>query len=398
MIAPNKSNCTGCAACYSICPVQCISMKHNDEGFLFPNVDEKKCIGCNKCKKSCPAIVQGDARKPLNVYAVKNPDEEIRFQSSSGGIFTLLAENTIKEGGIVFGARFNEKWEVIHDYSETAEGLAAFRGSKYVQSATGNIYKQVKDFLENGRKVLFSGVPCQIAGLKAFLKKDFDTLLTIDLICHGVANPYVWKKYLDEFLSNNKTKLSQVVGVKFRDKRCGWRQYSFSIFTVSGAKKNIFTESKVKNIYRNGFVQNIFLRMSCYNCPTRSLRSGSDITIGDFWGIENILPDFADDKGVNLVLVNTEKGKLFYNTLEKIDRELTYADAIQSSCWIEESAPLEKKRTIFFDKWRHEPIIPLIAKLAAVPLRLRIKNKISVLLHKVRLLAVIKYFIERESA
>ena len=191
-----KHICTGCAACYSVCPVQCISMKEDAEGFLFPIIDEEKCTKCSLCEKTCLSIMQGKERKPLNVYAAKNPNEEIRKESSSGGIFTLLAEHVINKGGVVFGARFNEDWEVIHDYTETVKGLAAFRGSKYVQSRIGDMYKTAKDFLEKDRNVLFSGTPCQIAGLKAFLRKDYDNLLTVDLVCHGVPSPLVWKRYL----------------------------------------------------------------------------------------------------------------------------------------------------------------------------------------------------------
>jgi len=193
--------CTGCGACYSICPVHCISMQEDPEGFLYPVIEKEKCTSCKKCENVCPAIVQGNERKPLSVYAAKNLNEEIRRQSSSGGIFTLIAESIIQKGGVVFGARFNGNWEVVHDYTETEEGLAAFRGSKYVQSRIGDTYLKAKDFLLAGRKVLFSGTPCQIAGLKAFLQKDYDNLLTVDLICHGVPSPLVWKRYLDEVIT-----------------------------------------------------------------------------------------------------------------------------------------------------------------------------------------------------
>ena len=203
MITPNKSDCVGCFACCSICPVDCIAMQDDKEGFLYPFYhDKKQCINCGCCKKVCPVITQRNDSKPLGVYAAKNPDEKIRLQSSSGGIFTLLAEHIINEGGVVFGARFNENWEIIHSYAETIEGVATFRGSKYVQSKIGESYKQAKFFLTmgGGRKVLFSGTPCQIAGLKAFLQKDYSNLLTVDFVCHGVPSPLVWKKYLDELL------------------------------------------------------------------------------------------------------------------------------------------------------------------------------------------------------
>ena len=192
-----KNNCCGCSACVQICPKQCISMAADNEGFLYPQVNSAICIDCGLCEKVCPVINQSAPREPLVVYAAKNNNEDIRLKSSSGGIFTLLAEKVIEEGGVVFGAKFDADWNVVHDYTETIEGLAAFRGSKYVQSIIGDNFKTAKQFLNNGRKVLFSGTPCQIAGLKKYLRKEYDNLLTVDVVCHGVPSPMVWRDYLD---------------------------------------------------------------------------------------------------------------------------------------------------------------------------------------------------------
>ncbi len=192
-----KYNCCGCSACVQICPKQCISLSADNEGFLYPQVDTAVCINCGLCEKVCPVINQNEPRMPLEVYAAKNTDEEIRLKSSSGGIFTLLAEHIISEGGVVFGARFNENWEVVHDYTETVEGLESFRGSKYVQSIIGENFKKAKFFLDEGRNVLFSGTPCQVAGLKKFLRKEYENLLTVEVVCHGVPSPMVWHDYLD---------------------------------------------------------------------------------------------------------------------------------------------------------------------------------------------------------
>ena len=174
-----KNNCCGCGACVQICPKQCISMAADNEGFLYPQVNSAICIDCGLCEKVCPVINQSAPREPLVVYAAKNNNEDIRLKSSSGGIFTLLAEKVIEEGGVVFGAKFDADWNVIHDYTETIEGLAAFRGSKYVQSIIDDNFKTAKQFLNNGRKVLFSGTPCQIAGLKKYLRKEYDNLLVV---------------------------------------------------------------------------------------------------------------------------------------------------------------------------------------------------------------------------
>jgi coenzyme F420-reducing hydrogenase beta subunit len=175
-------------------------MQLDSEGFLYPFVDDLKCIHCECCKNICPVINQKNGSSPIQVYAAKNRNEIIREASSSGGIFTLFAEKVINDGGVVFGARFNERWEVIHDYTESIEGLAAFRGSKYVQSIIGNSYRTARTFLLEGRNVLFTGTPCQISGLREYLKKDFGNLITIDLVCHGVPSPELWRRYLEELI------------------------------------------------------------------------------------------------------------------------------------------------------------------------------------------------------
>lgn len=193
-----KKECCGCNACAQRCPKSCITMREDSEGFLYPEVDKEICIDCGICEKVCPVMYQGNKRKPLAVYAVKHKNNEIRLSSSSGGVFTALAESVIDEGGVVFGAKFDDNWCVVHSYSETKEGLAAFRGSKYLQSRIGDSFKKVECFLKANRKVLFSGTPCQIAGLKRFLRKEYDNLLTVDFVCHGVPSPGVWREYLNE--------------------------------------------------------------------------------------------------------------------------------------------------------------------------------------------------------
>jgi len=358
----NKLNCIGCTACYSICPQQCISMREDSEGFLYPFIDKQNCTKCIKCEKVCPVFMQGVARKPLKIYAVKNPDDEVRCASSSGGVFSLIAEHMIKNGGIVFGARFNDNWEVIHDYTETIEGLAAFRGSKYVQSIIGDTYKTVEEFLRRGRKILYTGTPCQIAGLKAFLGESYNNLLTVDFVCHGVPSPLVWKKYLDEVIKTMN--IQYISSINFRNKNYGWRHFNLAI-TYSDKTQNdvLFIENLNVNSFFKGFLYNLYLRPSCYNCPVKLLKSGSEITIADYWGIWKILPDFDDNKGVSLVLVNTEKGEKLYSLLDKNERETTYAEALRENSMIEKSVLPHRNRALFFEKYHNEPIIPLINKI-----------------------------------
>ena len=179
-------------------------MREDREGFLYPEADAERCCNCGLCDEVCPVINRRATKQPLSVYAAKNRNDDIRRQSSSGGIFTLLAEKTLNENGVVFGARFDENWEVVHDYVETKEGLALFRGSKYVQSSIGDSFLQARQFLQRGRKVLFSGTPCQISGLKLFLGKEYDNLLTVDFVCHGVPSPLVWRMYLRQLIDNHQ--------------------------------------------------------------------------------------------------------------------------------------------------------------------------------------------------
>lgn len=346
----DKSCCCGCTACVAVCPKRCIRMVEDSEGCLYPQVDLSLCIDCGLCKTVCPVLQPGVRREPSTVYAAKNADGQIRLHSSSGGIFTLLAEYVIKEGGVVFGARFNKDWEVVHDYAESREGLAAFRGSKYVQSRMGDCFRQAKQFLQEGRKVLFSGTPCQIAGLKNSLRKDYDNLLTVDVICHGVPVPLVWRKYLAEIVARQgdgknsvllhpKSPAQKSIGdvisrIDFRDKELGWKKYSFALTlskaTAAGEKNtvllsHIFSE----DAFMKAFLSNISLRPSCYACPAKSGKSGSDITLGDFWGVERVLPEFDDDKGVSVVLGFTEKGKQLLEAVLPYERlSVDYATAI----------------------------------------------------------------------
>lgn len=297
----DKSKCCGCTACVLRCPKQCITMQADKEGFLYPKVDKEKCIDCGLCEKVCPIINHGEKRTPLAVYAAKNTNEKIRMNSSSGGVFTLLAESVISQGGVIFGACFNEEWEVVHSHTETIEGLATFRGSKYVQSFIGDSYKKAEMFLKGGRKVLFSGTPCQISGLKHYLRKEYENLLTVECVCHGVPSPKVWKEYLNEVKTTNSS--SCVKNVCFRDKSTGWKGYGV-VVECSGGQGEIKQHSipYYKNPFMRVFLGDFILRPSCYSCVAKAGSSGADIALADFWGIENVLPEFDDDKGCSLLI------------------------------------------------------------------------------------------------
>ncbi len=343
-----KEQCCGCSACLHICPKRSISFREDKEGFLYPQVDTATCIDCGLCEKVCPVLNQGEERMPLKVYAAKHTDDEIRMKSSSGGIFTLLADQIIDQGGVVFGARFNENWEVVHDYTETKEGLAPFRGSKYVQSNIGNSYKLVEEFLKTGREVMFTGTPCQVAGLKKFLRKDYENLLTVDFVCHGVPSPKVWRKYLEEEVARQDDS-SVVTGVNFRDKSTGWKRFSFALnlskAVVEGEQNTVLSSVFSENEYMRVFLSNLNLRPSCYKCAVKCGRSGADITIGDFWGIDNIDPNFSSDKGISLVLLN--KPLAFPMAEQCAFISQTYNDAIKYNPAIVNPSHIHPLRRIF---------------------------------------------------
>lgn len=347
-------NCCGCSACAQRCPKQCITMEEDPEGFLYPRIDLSKCIDCKLCEKVCPIINPNEDKQPLEIYATINPDEETRKQSSSGGVFSLFATRIIQENGVVFGARFDENGEVKHDYTETLEGLAVFRGSKYVQSRIGNTYQKAESFLKSGKKVLFSGTPCQIAGLKRFLRKDYDNLITVDFICHGVPSPKIWRHYLK--VTCNKLAGGEdyeIKAINFRNKDRGWRKYNFSLSLNIKSETNRneikkFCEPASNNVYMKGFLNDLYLRPSCHYCAVKSGKSGSDITIADHWGVKKLNPSLNDDKGVSLAFYNTPKGSLYKLPS---DTPLSYQEAIKYNQAAVKSYKAHRKRNLFFQKF-----------------------------------------------
>ena len=366
----DKKDCCGCWACVQRCPKHCITMKEDSEGFLYPEVDPALCINCGLCEKVCPVMNRGEERRPQETLAAINPDEEVRLASSSGGIFTLLATQVLAEGGVVFGARFNDRWEVVHGETEDVGGLAAFRGSKYVQSRIGDSFAKAEYYLKAGRKVLFSGTPCQIAGLRHFLRKEYDGLLTVDFICHGVPSPGVFRQYLKEVtarqrggkntvsshpLSSIPESDAPIAGIRFRDKVKGWKKFSFSLTLSategSGTKNSVFlSEVFTKNLYLKGFLADLYLRPSCYSCPAKSLSSGSDVTIADFWGVSSVLPDWDDDRGTSVVLVNTENGRVAVKSCGARICPVDFDTICRLNPAVNKSAPCPARRIRFFAK------------------------------------------------
>lgn len=307
----NKEDCCGCAACEQSCPKHCISLIEDAEVFWYPQIDVTTCIECGLCKKVCPMLNNKDKKLPIKALVAYNESEEIRLASSSGGIFTLCAKKVINAGGVVFGTVFDKHFGVRHDYVETIKELSLFQGSKYVQSRIEDNYYKVKQFLNEKRLVLFSGTPCQIKGLKNYLQKDYSNLFTIDFICHGVPSPTVWQYYLkqtSETLINHFAN-STIKSINFRDKSNGWRNYHFTIsFKLLNNEIINLSSPFYKNTYMNLFLNDIILRPSCYACKFKGGRSNSDLTIADCWGIKQLTSEMDDDKGISLVMINTNTG------------------------------------------------------------------------------------------
>lgn len=350
----DKHSCCGCSACAQRCPKQSITMQEDEEGFLYPHVDDSTCIDCCLCEKVCPCLNHSDPHEPIVSYAAKNTDKDVRDTSSSGGIFTPIAECIIAGGGVVYGARFNDQWEVQHAKAETKEELSAFRRSKYVQSYIGSTYKEIEKLLKEGRDVLFSGTPCQVAGLRNFLRKEYDNLITLDIICHGVPSPKIWREYVGQLPTEG------VRDILFKDKSTGWRGYSFTLKDSKG--NTLFTERASKNKYLTAFGRNLTLRPSCFNCPAKAGRSLSDITLADFWGVEKIHPKMDDNKGTSIVLCNTDKGKMLIESLQlnKIQTDYhTYSTIPFNSCSVRSThEPVDRK--IFWQEYATNGIKALL--------------------------------------
>lgn len=331
----DKTKCCGCNACAQICPKHCITMHEDKEGFLYPMVDKSVCIDCGLCNKVCPIINPYEPKQPLEVLAARNKNDEQRLQSSSGGLFILLAKHIIGQNGIVFGARFDKNWEVEHGYAETLDELPPLMRSKYVQSRIGNAYKEAEKFLKQGRRVMFVGTSCQITGLKKYLRKEYDNLLAVDFICHGVPSPGIWRQYLQEIRSkqNEATKkniisypslksVPVITGINFRGKQhegYTWKKFGFVVNAKISSNDNqntvILSENFSKNLFMKGFLSNLYLRPSCYHCVAKNGACESDLTIADFWGIQNYHPEFDDDQGTNIVFVHSPKGEMFLEAL-----------------------------------------------------------------------------------
>ena len=304
-------DCVGCGACANACPKNCLIMVADKDGFLHPEIQKDICVNCGTCEKACPIVDKNSKdEEPVPVYAVYSKDDNVRISSSSGGLFYTIAKHIIENGGIVYGAAFDENLYLSHKGVYSAEDLYLLQGSKYIQSDTRLCFREVKKHLAANRPVLFCGTPCQVEGLLCYLKKPYENLYTIDFICHGIPSPKVWEEYIKY---QEKVFSAKACAVSFRDKSTGWNSYSYRINFSNNRK---YLKANCSDIYSKAFVQNISLRKSCYQCKFKSVNRNSDITMGDLWGIKNILPDMTDDKGVSVVFIQSEKGQYLFEQIK----------------------------------------------------------------------------------
>lgn len=305
----NPLNCVACTSCVNTCPSNAIELRPDSEGFLYPIINKEKCLSCGLCAKSCPMDKVNNNFTPL-AYAAKSNDKEILKQSSSGGIFYYLAEEVIKNNGTVFGAALTDENFVKHIGVDNIENIIKLIGSKYVQSDLNETFSIIKEKLNNNQKVLFVGTPCQVAGLNFFLKNKTKNLITVDLICHGVPSPKVFKKYIEHIEKCFKKKINHI---SFRNKKINWSRFSF---VAEFTDKTEFSEEFTHNTYMKGFINNLFLRPSCYHCHFKNGNYFSDITLGDFWGIKKINPELHSDLGVSLCCINSKRGADIFDAIK----------------------------------------------------------------------------------
>lgn len=400
----DKSLCCGCSACVQRCPKQCISLMPDEKGFLYPNVDPADCIDCGLCEKTCPVLKGQEPLAPASVYAAKACSDDVRLKSSSGGIFSLIADYVLSQGGVVFGAAFDSNWTVHHISISDKKDLHLLMGSKYVQSEIGNTYNEAESLLKAGKNVLFSGTPCQIAGLKQYLRKEYENLLTVDIVCHGVPSSLVWDEYKKTIpakrvdgknsVSISLNEIPAITGISFRDKRNGWQKFGFAAqMSASKADKNTVLqhyEPKDINPYLVGFLSNVFLRPSCYKCRFKQGRSHADITLADFWGAKNEHPGIYDDKGISCVITYNERVNNIINSLSLIKESSTIQKFIgQNPAYMKPHAT-PANRDKFWIEFHRNGVLKAIEKYAKQSTKEHIRSLFIVFIGKLGLIGLLK--------
>lgn len=312
---PNYQKCTGCGACAVVCPRDCIEMPPDREGFRYPVVDQVKCVNCHACEQVCPVLDAPQCGQMVRGIGARNNDNAVRRQSSSGGVFTALALWVLGKGGVVCAAAYDERFAVTHRICRKEEDLAELRGAKYAQSRTEHCFPELQKSLKQGVQVLFVGTPCQVAALRNFLKKEYENLLLVDMICHGVPSPKVWEAYLRKRQSIDAPE-SRLSAVNLRSKKTGWSKYGYCV-EMRYDDGTVYQVPQGQDLFMQGFVKNLYLRHSCGDCAFKGLQRCSDVTLGDFWGIWDLAPEMDDDQGTSLVLLHSHRGVLAWESVQQ---------------------------------------------------------------------------------
>lgn len=356
----DKKECSGCAVCASVCKNGCIDFITDKEGFVYPQIESYRCVDCGLCNRVCPMLNIPKENNIAMVIAAKNNNKVQRASSSSGGVFYLLSKLLLEDGGFVVGCRFDNQQVAMHDIATTMEAITPFMSSKYVQSDTNSVYEKVKRLLNKEKKVLFSGTPCQVAALKNFLVRPYPNLITLDILCHGVPSPVVFKEYLTAL---EKRYGSKVVSVNFRSKEKSWKRLYINILFKN--KKRHFLYAGYDS-YMQLFLSDRLQRPSCFHCPYNTLNRPGDISLGDFWGIGKTQYKFDDDKGVSLVLINSETGKKFWSRIadNTVFLESDVDTAVAGNKVLVQHLPSSKKRDEFYAEYVTNGFEAAIAKFA----------------------------------
>jgi acetyltransferase-like isoleucine patch superfamily enzyme/coenzyme F420-reducing hydrogenase beta subunit len=346
----DKRNCTGCCACLNVCPKRCISMERDNEGFWYPKVDEAICNNCGLCERVCPLIAGNPSSierlKVPQAFAVRNTNTDIRLDSTSGGVFSALAGRMFEKKGFVAGAVYEEDHTVSHILTGNPSLLCELRSSKYLQSYTGELFNNIKQLLEDGKEVLVCGAPCQIAGLYNVLGKDHKGLITCDFICLGVNSPKVFLKYIE---SLEREYGAKAVKIKFKDKTYGWHRFSTRIDFANG---RTYVKDRHHDLFMRGYLEyKGFARLACYACKFKEFPRQGDITLADFWGLDCLHPEMDDDKGTSAVLINSEKGRDFFQTLGDavVSQECTLQEVASGNPALGNSIDQKPGREKFFE-------------------------------------------------
>lgn len=370
----NKNECCGCTACANTCPCNAITMIEDEEGFKYPKIDPNLCVKCGKCKTVCQihSLKVEKEIEPI-VYAVKNADDETRANSTSGGAFSVFANKVLEENGVVYGVRYTDDFTVVHERAETVEEYARFRGSKYVQSNLNDCFTRVKNDLKNDRKVFFTGTPCQISGLRTFLGNEAssDNIILCEIICHGAPSPKLFKDHIKLL---EKERNSKVVDYKNRSKVDGWHGHNEHVFFENG--KNEY-KTKLSQLHKDLFYAHLSIRPSCYACKYTQFPRCADISIADYWGIENFMPDFDDNKGISMLILNTVKAQRIYEEVKTnfIARESNLEDAFYDNH--KKPAKMNANRERFWADYQAHGYLYVAQKYSAYTMVGKIKRQLK---------------------